>query len=836
MTVRHRRHYVLPDAPTGYELNPYVGLFSVITPIARTNLIINPSFETNTTSWTAIGGSIARSTTHQYHGAYSLAITPTATTNDGVRYDTVSLTSGTTYAYSAKVRGQAGVKYKLAIETTGGVELTSVVFTATGRWQWVWGFWTETSTTTRRLTLRKSGSTSTAIVYLDGAQVEACAAGEVFVTTYIDGDQKGLVPHQYPPAYLWNGTPHASTSSRSGQTRAGGRVVNLSTFMFRVLSYVGLGLAVPTLISTPHGLLDGSQFQRTAYEERRVQLNGAFTARSLAALMRARSAMYDAIARDTTGLDQPLVLTYQAYDEQRALGEPLDIVASYAGGLEQTTDNHVLEKASPSFQMFLPVFYGHDAGSSLTVQASVSNANRFIVRSPAGVWSAPSAGTGQIFAFARGLDGKIYIGGSFSNWGDANGDNIVVYDPVAGTISSLGTGANGAVTALAVLPDGRIVLGGAFTSAGGVANTNRIAVWSGSAFTALGTGGNGDVNAIVIASNGDIVAGGAFTLMGGVANTVRLARWTGAAWTALSTGATGGDVNALAFGLDGTLYITGGFTALGGTAAISIGKWDGSAFSAMGSGLDSTGKALAIGLDGKLYVGGFFTAAGGVANTGHIAVWNGGAFQALSEGLDGDVYTITVAPDGTLLLSGVFTQTGSQAVFSDSVARWTGSSFVQIGADLPGTFGTSAVTAVLATPDGSFYIGYNATGTATTEAITTVTNAGSARAYPRITFKGPSSGTARLYQLVNYTTGRAIYFSLTLNAGETAVLDLTPDNVSFVSDFQGNILSTILPGSQQSDFFLQAGANSISLFAASSTVTAVEQRRLTYAAADDVID
>src|SRR5207247_3409512 len=121
--------------------------FSIIVPVERTNLITCSSFETNTTNWTAIGGSIARSTTWQYHGVYSLAITPTAATTDGARFDTVSLTSGTTYAYSTKFKGEAGKQYKICIESTGGAELTSRTFTATGRPQWVYGYYTPTSTT-----------------------------------------------------------------------------------------------------------------------------------------------------------------------------------------------------------------------------------------------------------------------------------------------------------------------------------------------------------------------------------------------------------------------------------------------------------------------------------------------------------------------------------------------------------------------------------------------------------------------------------------------------------------------------------------------------------------
>lgn len=57
-----------------------------------------------------------------------------------------------------------------------------------------------------------------------------------------------------------------------------------------------------------------------------------------------------------------------------------------------------------------------------------------------------------------------------------------------------------------------------------------------------------------------------------------------------------------------------------------------------------------------------------------------------------------------------------------------------------------------------------------------------------------------------------MYFNLTLLEGETAVLDFTdPLNVTFTSNFQGNILSAISPGSSF-DFFMKPDNNAISVF------------------------
>lgn len=827
----------LPPIQNGYALDDE---FSVVVPVARTNLVINPSFETNTTSWTAIGGSIARSTLFQYHGAYSLAITPTSATTDGARYDTVSLTSGTTYAYSAKVLGQGGVSYALALETTGGVALASVPFVATGRWQWVTGYYAETSTTTRRVTLRKSGSSSTGIVYLDGVQVEAIASGEL-VSTYIDGDQLGFVPNQSPVAYYWNGTPHASTSARSGLTRAGGMVMKFKDFGFLLTAIVGLGLANPFNAATEYARIDGGDDDYTRKPTRQFTLSGQFQGGLDYLDLRAkRGGLARLLDRDLIGQDQRLLLRREVVDPCGVVqSSTCQIIGKYQGGLSGNTDNQVAEQAALTFVQYMPTILADgESGAALSAQTTISNTDYIIKRSPAGVWSAPGGGTGAVFAVVRGLDGKVYLAGNFANWGgNANSDNVVAYDPVAGTYAPLSTGTNGEVDALAVLPDGRIVLGGAFTLAGGVANTVRIAVYDpvANTFAALGTGAStNNVLALAVDATGNIYAGGSFGAMGGVANTLRLAKWTGAAWTALSTGADG-TVNALKVGLNGILYITGQFNNLGAVPALQIGSWNATtaAFSAMGTGLNSTGgRALAAGPNGLIYVGGIFTLAGGISGTAHVAQWNGITFQPLGVGLGSDVLALSVDPQGIVYATGSFAGVSGGVAFPDGVARWNGAAWTTIGVDTPAISGT--INASLAMPDGSLYLVYSGTGNSSAEGITTITNPGTARTYPIVTIKGPSSGTSRIYSLINYTTNRAIYLNLTINAGETAVLSLQPDNLSFSSDFQGNIASAILPGSTTADFFLQPGANSIACFSASSTVTATIAFRPAYASLDDV--
>ena len=133
-------------------------------------------------------------------------------------------------------------------------------------------------------------------------------------------------------------------------------------------------------------------------------------------------------------------------------------------------------------------------------------------------------------------------------------------------------------------------------------------------------------------SGTNLYAGGYFTTAGGVpANNI--AKWNGSAWSALGSGmSTATCRHALA--VSGTdLYAGGDFTTAGGVPANYIAKWNGSAWSALGSGMDGTAVyALAVsGTD--LYAGGYFTTAGGVA-ANHIAKWDGSAWSALGSGMD----------------------------------------------------------------------------------------------------------------------------------------------------------------------------------------------------------
>jgi len=112
----------------------------------------------------------------------------------------------------------------------------------------------------------------------------------------------------------------------------------------------------------------------------------------------------------------------------------------------------------------------------------------------------------------------------------------------------------------------------------GESGTNVIAYqYDGSAWSIAGSGGEygalnfaqagmgGSVNAVAIDSSGNLYAGGEFPTAGGT-TVNNIAKWNGTSWSALGTG-TNGEVDALAIDSSGNLYAGGDFTTAGGTTA-----------------------------------------------------------------------------------------------------------------------------------------------------------------------------------------------------------------------------------------------------------------------------
>lgn len=184
---------------------------------------------------------------------------------------------------------------------------------------------------------------------------------------------------------------------------------------------------------------------------------------------------------------------------------------------------------------------------------------------------------------------------------------------------------------------------------------------------------NGSVHALAVIGTDLYVAGG-FAKAGGV-TVNNIAKWNGTEWSALGTGM---DDSVYALAVSGTdLYAGGYFTLAGGAVAYRVAKWNGTAWSGLGAGMNQPVRALAVsGTD--LYAGGSFTTAGGVAAS-RIAKWNGTIWSALGMGMDQNVSALGVS--GTnLYAAGDFSIAGSVAV--NRIAKWNGTAWSALGSGI----------------------------------------------------------------------------------------------------------------------------------------------------------
>jgi len=284
-------------------------------------------------------------------------------------------------------------------------------------------------------------------------------------------------------------------------------------------------------------------------------------------------------------------------------------------------------------------------------------------------------------------------------------------------------GTNRDVIAVVVFDDGNgpaLYVSGSFSTAGGLP-ARRFAKWDGVTWEEFGTGVDASVLAFAVFDDGAgsaLYVGGSFNTIGGT-TAFGIAKWDGTTWSPLGGGIPNQfeSVQSLAVFDDGTgsaLYAGGSFPAVGGVPAEHIARWDGSAWSAVGSGIGGDVytfiervNALFVfdaGDGAKLYAGGLFPKADGL-DASNIAAWDGSSWSPLGSGVNDVVYAITAFDDGTgeaLYVGGDFTSAGTDP--ANRIAKWDGSSWETLGSGfgIGDPFGgPSRVSALTVFDDGS---------------------------------------------------------------------------------------------------------------------------------------
>jgi hypothetical protein len=202
-------------------------------------------------------------------------------------------------------------------------------------------------------------------------------------------------------------------------------------------------------------------------------------------------------------------------------------------------------------------------------------------------------------------------------------------------------------------------------------------------------GANGAVTTMAARGN-DVYAGGTLITTFGNVPANNIAKWDGQTWTALGTGISSSGqaiVYRIAFGTNGDVYAGGSFTAAGGTAATNIARWDGVKWWPVSGGVNGGTSPVvsSVAVAGNLvFVGGSFTNAGGHLIKS-LAQWDGTNWSALGAGVDHgtNTYVGALLVDGNnLYAGGNFTNAGGQSI--SGIAQWDGTNWSALGSGLAG--------------------------------------------------------------------------------------------------------------------------------------------------------
>jgi hypothetical protein len=328
---------------------------------------------------------------------------------------------------------------------------------------------------------------------------------------------------------------------------------------------------------------------------------------------------------------------------------------------------------------------------------------------------------------------RLLVGGNFTDaGGDPAADRIASWSSsgwsaVGSSTSRISTGAVDAIA----YAGGKVYAGGTFTNAGGNADADYLAVWNGSSWgpACTGTPLNGTVYALKIIGS-KLYVGGSFVDAAGIVSADYLVACdltTGAPSSTVADAAHAfsGAVYALTADANGILYVGGGFQNLANDAAADhVAYLQGGQWHAMGSGPAACGCAVddyvrslaASGSD--VYVGTDASDVAGIARADKVARWNGSAWSAMGSNTAGDngwfpasatINGLTISSSASgVYATGTF-QDANGDPRADGVARFDGSAWHAVGSDGAGNGPWTGSGLALASFGGDLYAGGNFT-------------------------------------------------------------------------------------------------------------------------------
>ena len=270
-----------------------------------------------------------------------------------------------------------------------------------------------------------------------------------------------------------------------------------------------------------------------------------------------------------------------------------------------------------------------------------------------------------------------------------------------GTVDGYDPPVTGPPVASMCIYKGELYAAGFFDFADGP--VNNIVKWNGTKWMPLGSGvytvGGGGfdswVNALVVYKE-ELYVGGRFTDAGTV-EVNNIAKWNGTEWSAVGTGlgSYGYSVGSLAV-YNGELYAAGHFYKAGNTQLNNIAKWNGTEWSTVGTGINvytddyfSGSVSSLIVYNGFLYAGGAFDSAGNIP-ANNITKWDGNNWSAIGAGIllgvndyggFGYVSSLTIH-NGALYAAGHFDSAGG--IPANNIAKWDETNWTSLASGIDG--------------------------------------------------------------------------------------------------------------------------------------------------------
>ena len=327
---------------------------------------------------------------------------------------------------------------------------------------------------------------------------------------------------------------------------------------------------------------------------------------------------------------------------------------------------------------------------------------------------------GTVRTVALQTDGKLIVGGEFLNFNGTATPFLcrLLSDGFKDLSFNLGSGINGKVYCSLIQPDGKIILGGSFTNFNGanVGKLIRLNVDGSRDVTfnsSLGTTTN-TIYACDLQSDGSIIIGGSFTNYNGIASP-RIARVlpNGSLDTSFAVGLGASSlVEEVHIQHDGKIILGGSFLSFNNIPCGKIIRLntDGTVDTTFvqGTGFNGDISALTTQSDGKILVGGAFLEFNGVAASRIIRLNpNGsidGSFISGSGFSNGVVEVIKVDDAGSIVIGGSFTGTYNgtdvnRVIFLDS------SGVINLGFDIGSGPHNGTVNALTEDLANSWYVG-----------------------------------------------------------------------------------------------------------------------------------